>query len=285
MKRWLTIIGLALVATVAVVAVVQIARKQHGDPTRCAAPAIALGARCCGARQTVLAGTCSGVPKACAPKLVVNDDGCVPLEQRVRVPGGETEVGPSDWEAHAQTAPRVIKVASFEIDSHEVTLGRWRNCVAAGPCRAVPEPEPGRPVRGVSAEEADRYCHFIGGRLPTGNEWIFAAAGPESRRYPWGQTGLVCRRASFGLLDGPCAHRAEGPEVAGSRPDGCTESGICDLAGNVAEWTREPSRAVAARGGSFRSRLAGELKSWSVEDVPASGAPHVGFRCAYDVAP
>jgi formylglycine-generating enzyme required for sulfatase activity len=65
------------------------------------------------------------------------------------------------------------------------------------------------------------------------------------------------------------------------RPDGATPDGVLDLAGNVAEWTVEPGGAQVARGGSFRSRVAGELKSWAVEER-SGPSDHVGFRCVYD---
>jgi formylglycine-generating enzyme required for sulfatase activity len=55
---------------------------------------------------------------------------------------------------------------------------------------------------------------------------------------------------------------------------------VLDLAGNVAEWTREPDGSFVARGGSYRSELAGDLKTWAVEARQAR-APHVGFRCVY----
>jgi formylglycine-generating enzyme required for sulfatase activity len=57
-----------------------------------------------------------------------------------------------------------------------------------------------------------------------------------------------------------------------------TPDGVLDLAGNVAEWTREPQRYVA-RGGSYRSHSASELKTYAAE---VSGVrPDIGFRCAY----
>lgn len=281
MKRWLVAVGSVGLVVLAVVIVIRVAQSERGDPARCAPPAVALGARCCGVGQQLAAVACSGTPSRCAPGLVAGADGCLPVERRIAVPGGKVEIGPSDWEAHAQTTPRQLAVKSFRIDSHEVTVTRWRDCVAAGRCRATGDGEPGRPVRGVSAAEAERFCAFVGGRLPTGSEWVFASAGEEARRYPWGQTGLVCRRAVFGLVDGPCGHGGDGPDVVGSRPDGCTQSGVCDLSGNLAEWTREGGGRYVARGGSFRSRLAGELKSWSAEELQAAAA-HVGFRCAYD---
>jgi formylglycine-generating enzyme required for sulfatase activity len=102
------------------------------------------------------------------------------------------------------------------------------------------------------------------------------------RRFPWGATGLVCRRAAFGLVAGPCAESATMPELAGARPDGATPEGIADLAGNVAEWTRERDGSVRARGGSFRANNAAELKGWSA--VGRSGASDdIGFRCVFAI--
>ncbi len=132
----------------------------------------------------------------------------------------------------------------------------------------------------VSAEEAARYCAFEGGRLPTRDELIYASAGASARRFAWGPTGLVCRRAAYGLVDGPCGSGARGPELAGARPAGATPEGLLDLSGNVAEWTREPDGETGLHGGSFRSKLASELTSFSARPPRAGG--DVGFRCAYD---
>jgi formylglycine-generating enzyme required for sulfatase activity len=93
-------------------------------------------------------------------------------------------------------------------------------------------------------------------------------------------SGLVCRRAAFGLSEGPCAYGG-GVELGGSRPDGSSPEGAFDLSGNVAEWTLEADGSYAARGGSYRSRAAAELKSWSVETRGLDRARHIGFRCAY----
>ena len=42
------------------------------------------------------------------------------------------------------------------------------------------------PANGLTFYDAWAYCGAAGGRLPTGDEWIAAAVGPEGRRYPWG---------------------------------------------------------------------------------------------------
>jgi formylglycine-generating enzyme required for sulfatase activity len=158
----------------------------------------------------------------------------------------------------------------------------------------VPEPErdrdrdrndePGLPVAGVTFAEAAMFCAASGGRLPTRDELTFAASGPTGRRYPWGDTGAVCRRAAWGLVDGPCGHGATGPEIAGSHPDGDSPEGIADLAGNVAEWaTLSPSGATAVVwGGSWASTAASELRPWQERAPPPAGRSlEIGFRCVY----
>jgi formylglycine-generating enzyme len=106
-----------------------------------------------------------------------------------------------------------------------------------------------------------------------------AAAGGKNQRYAWGQTGLVCRRAVYGLRRGPCAEGGTGPEQAGSRPSGRTTTGLYDMVGNVAEWALEGDQAVAM-GGSYLNELASDLKVWSTA-APQAPSDTVGFRCVY----
>jgi formylglycine-generating enzyme required for sulfatase activity len=204
--------------------------------------------------------------------------------QMIDLPGGTFEIAPSDWETSGAMRARQQRIAPFAIDSIEVTLERWQECAEAGACRPLPVEEPGLPVRGISPADAQKYCRLLGGRLPTSDEWMWAAAGHASRRFPWGQTGLVCRRAVFGLVDGPCGRGATGPDGAGMRPDGATPEGILDLSGNVAEWTVDPDGRYVARGGSYRSKVAADLRSWAAESADQA-AGHIGFRCAYDRLP
>jgi formylglycine-generating enzyme required for sulfatase activity len=284
--RIVALVAFAALSALVVATVVWFARRARHDPARCAEGFVPSGARCCPRGQVLARRACAGTLSSCPRGLAraVVGSGCVAENQRVRLAAGSLEIAPSDWEAQGQTAARTISVESFEIDSSEVTEQRWGACVLRGICNAIQTHEPGLPVTNVSASEAERFCRFARGRLPTGDEWLYAAAGTAGRRYPWGQTGLVCRRAVFGLLDGPCAHGATGPELAGARPDGATPDGILDLSGNVAEWTRD-ERGFSARGGSFRSGIAGELKSVSALSLSGEErAPDVGFRCAYPIA-
>jgi formylglycine-generating enzyme required for sulfatase activity len=100
----------------------------------------------------------------------------------------------------------------------------------------------------MTRREAERFCEAHGGRLPTEDEWIVAAVSAMNppRRYPWGDTGAVCRRAAWGLKDGPCARGTGGPDTVGAHPDGDSPLGLHDLAGNVAEWVSDDAASAQA---------------------------------------
>jgi formylglycine-generating enzyme required for sulfatase activity len=270
----------ALAAFVAIVLTVAFALADRQGPARCPDGLSAQGARCCGAGQRVSAGRCVGHAVSCATTQTLTPDGCVAPAKHVTYPGGKALLGAPDWEGHeARTQATSAVVTAYELDAYEVTLARYQVCVGAHACDPAPVAgEPGEPVRSVTPGQAEAFCRFAGGRLPTGAEWVLAAMGREARRFPWGSTGLVCRRAGYGMARGPCAEEATGPDLAGSRPDGASPEGAFDLSGNVAEWTEE-SAGYVARGGSFRSTNAGELKSWSAERT--GPRVDVGFRCAY----
>ena len=282
----LTRINYALAAAVAALAsiaiIVRFAESERRLPARCPPGLESQGPRCCGIGQALTAnGQCIGDATTCASGMSRDENGaCFLPELRIHISGGSTHFGAMDWEGAAE-APRDVSVPAFDLDQAEVTIARFRLCAAAGQCPKIPEDaEPGRPVRNISPAEAARFCSFAGGRLPTSEEWLFAAAGTSGRRYPWGNTGLVCRRATFGLSSGPCVRAGSGPDFAGARPDGASPEGVLDLAGNVAEWTREKDGSFVARGGSYRSELASDLKTWASEARQARG-PQIGFRCAY----
>jgi formylglycine-generating enzyme required for sulfatase activity len=270
-----------LLAAASVGFTVAVALSHRTGPARCPPGLLAEGARCCGEGQTSEGGRCVGRPQRCAETQTLTPGGCVAPAHRISYAAAKSTLG-TDWDGAGRNRSSVVAVTAFELDSTEVTVARWRSCSAATQCEPLPATsEPGEPVRGVTPEQAEAFCRFAGGRLPSGAEWGVAAMGSDARRFPWGGTGLVCRRAAYGLAAGPCADGATGPELAGSRPDGATPDGALDLAGNVAEWTRE-ARGYVARGGSFRSTSAAELKSFAAE---AAGVRlDIGFRCAYPKA-
>jgi formylglycine-generating enzyme required for sulfatase activity len=220
-------------------------------------------------------GRCVVAKGACPPPLVrvVDEGSCDAPEVRVRVEATTIVVGPSDWEAEGRVPSRTVHAEAFYMGAFEVTAR-------------------GEGVRAASAmtrDEAAALCSVRGGRLPTDDEWLVAASATRSgasSRYPWGDTGAVCRRAAWGLAQGPCARGADGPGAVGAHRSGDTPSGLHDVAGNVAEWVApDPSRPEVgvARGGSWAASLATDLRTWSKLELPAASRdPRVGVRCAYD---
>jgi formylglycine-generating enzyme required for sulfatase activity len=260
----------------------RVALSQRQPPERCAAGMTAQGGRCCGAGQTLVQGACTGRASSCSIAQELDETGqCVARFGVVSFEGGELYIGAADWDGASggERFPRT-RVAPFRLDVAEVTRQRFRE----GDPLASTAGEPGLPVDDVAPRDAEAFCRWRHGRLPSAAEWVWAAAGSTARRFPWGNSGLVCRRAAFGLVRGPCANPGPGvlpgPELAGSRPDGASPEGVLDLAGNVAEWTRETDGSYSARGGSFRSTSAAELKSWATLG-DRDKALHIGFRCAY----
>lgn len=275
--------ALLVITALGIAAVVMSARMRAEPPARCAAFMIAIGPRCCGEGQALSGGRCTGSPKRCAPGLAVTAAGCVAPPRIARIAGGTLRVGPGDWEAQGVVTPYEAAIAPFGIDVTEVTEQQYAACEANGACRFVERSgEPGRPIGAVTLDEAHRYCRWAGGAVPTRDQLTFASAGQAGRRYPWGDTGAVCRRAAWGLVEGPCGWGATGPEVAGSRPDGASPEGVLDLAGNVAEWTTLPGGGGEARGGSFGDGAASSLRTWNRRGVTADTRDaRIGFRCVY----
>lgn len=118
-----------------------------------------------------------------------------------------------------------------------------------GTWTAMPGPNEDRPIACLTWYEAQAFCLWDGGRLPTAAEWNFAAAGgAEQRAYPWSSppASMVIDpiHASYGDGTGQCygaggtLHPCSVRDVlpVGSKTPGDGRWGHADLSGNVSEW-------------------------------------------------
>jgi formylglycine-generating enzyme required for sulfatase activity len=88
-----------------------------------------------------------------------------------------------------------------------------------------------QPRLGISWYEADAYAHWRGGQLPSEAQWEYAARGPQSLVYPWGNDYAPDRANVAQSL----THTAP----VGSYPMGDSWIGAKDMIGNSWEWTAD----------------------------------------------
>ena len=207
-----------------------------------------------------------------------------------------------------------VTVNDFELDLTEVTVARYDRCVATGGCAPagfapgdVRYDNAAFPITHVTWQDAQTYCTWTGGRLPTEAEWELAARGTKNRAFPWGML-YNPRLANHGALaeepsDGRDGFLGLAP--VGSFPDGATPTGLLDMAGNVSEWVFDwyerdeqqfgykrtaqtnptgPSFGIyghVVRGGSYRD--GGFLMRAAARRASNFAERGVGFRCAKDI--
>ena len=205
--------------------------------------------------------------------------------------GGQAILGTAEHNCQASVSP-------FEIQITEVTNAAYLQCVRAKVCelpRSIwvssnrgpiyPAGLENHPVFGVTWQNADAYCRFIGARLPTEAEWVRAARGGSTRQYPWGDEFDTARANVFESGIGDTVEVFQ-------YPDGRNADGLFNLSGNVREWVADNAidscdftrgtGAHVARGGSFTDRF--EFATlWS--RAQGDDLPYVGIRCVRDMRP
>ena len=290
---------------------------------------------------------CRAVEAPTPPDVPERPAGAAVPEGMAYVPGGTTRIGAEAADPSAEPAERPAfdaAVDPFYLDRSPVTVARfaafvdetghataaervgdagvfdpaagWRLVPGAdwrhprGP--GTPAAPPDHPVTQVAWADADAFCRWAGGRLPTEVEWEHAARGATNRRarYAWGDA-LATHDAHGDHVHantwagGFPTHDAAADGFAGTSPVGAfgeTALGLTDLGGNVWEWTADWFRPYAGRDGPFEpaatservqrggsflcrpDRCHGFRVSARGHATPETALFHVGFRCARDGA-
>jgi cysteine-rich repeat protein len=223
-----------------------------------------------------------------------------------------------------------VTLNSFELSTTEITVGQYRACVDAGAC---PPPQttntqdqksnyqlanesPNRPnkelypMNRITWDEAVTFSDWIGGRLPTESEWEYAATAQGTNRiYAWGDDVPDCTLTVMNEngIDG-CGSGLSLP-VCSKSPLGNTDQDLCDLTGNLVEWTADERSSNyddasptgeayvvdinndpfndrfrrITRGGYYRSTTATQLEvRRRFSDTYYRRTPFTGFRVARD---
>ncbi len=280
--------------------------------------------------STVSASTEASPPIVAAPSSPCPSD-------MVFVPAGKFFMGTHDEHPIFATArpPTQRTVSGFCIDRHEVSVGDYRGCSDLGNClrahrdstypqaslsrsewtsqrekRSVlcneaNDAQVAHPVNCVSWAQASHYCATVGKRLPSEEEWEFAARGSDGRVYSWGDQppsprhmngcGPECTawKAEQGLSGTNTLYSRSdqypGTAPVGSFPEGISQHGAMDMAGNVFEWTatafvsrnKKGPKQYVIRGGAFNSTMPQFADpALRFGQVATAHPDAVGFRCA-----
>ena len=157
-------------------------------------------------------------------------------QQYVWIPAGTFPMGCSqgDTECRGEPTSHAVTIAyGIWIGQTEVTVGAYKRFVAAARARMPPDSDwnPGwrdnrRPIVNLTWDEAGAFCKAAGGRLPSEEEWEYAArAGNETARY--GVADAVAWYADNSGRKGPVPVKQKQPNAWG----------LYDMLGNVWEWT------------------------------------------------
>jgi len=197
---------------------------------------------------------------------------------------------------------REIDLKPFWVDRFPVTNREYWDFVAAAGYRPRDatnflkhfvngRPRPGEenhPVVYVSYDDAKAYAAWAGKRLPTEEEWQFAAGASDGRAWPWGNQWDAAR-----------ANTGGGTTPVDAHPSGASTYGVEDLVGNVWQLTASlmdngRHLTVMLRGGSWfrpprgrwwvpeRPRRITENYPLPLDGPAMNRLAAVGFRCVRD---
>jgi formylglycine-generating enzyme required for sulfatase activity len=230
----------------------------------------------------------------------------------VWIPGGSVQIGCVNGDRKCATwekPTRAAKIDGFWMGKTDVSVAAYEKCVQAGNCtvpnHAVDVCNWGRrkdhPINCEDWNQAKQFCEWIGARLPTAEEWEYAAKSGEDRIHPWGNEKLTGKRANYCDIQCPKAllpknrelweqnhwidtHEDDGwasTSPVGAYPQGSTRWGLLDMVGNVWQWTASDydPQNKEIRGGSWLDEPSWLRTSARLKHSTSTRHIDIGFRC------
>ncbi len=234
-------------------------------------------------------------------------------ETTAAIPGGTFLMGSPDGVGDRQEHTQHQEtVGPFRLDRNLVTVRANNACVHAGACEAPGTEQRGTPGAGpeqnafcngahadrgdqpincVDIAQATAYCAWVNERLPTEEEWEYAARGPDDRKYPWGAALPSEQQLCWNRLKGEDYAHAPGTCAVGTHQSVDSAFGVHDMVGNLWVWTStrwspaydKPLDPIAhvVRGNGWRDRNPSELRGASRNGSDDTDRViNLGIRCA-----
>lgn len=187
-----------------------------------------------------------------------------------------------------------VTLSSFKIGKYEVTYREYDAFARRTGCTLPKADSLGRgnrAVANVSWEDAKAFCAFHGWRLPTEQEWEYAArSGGQKIKYAG--TSIADSLNLYARIDGNSVSHTY--NVGSRKPN---QVGLYDMSGNVFEWIGDyyqfyPSKGEAPkwedmnertlrilRGGSFKEGHRIASTYWRAGMLKNAKSYDLGFRC------
>jgi len=219
----------------------------------------------------------------------------------------------NNWYYEREGPQHQVSLDPYWIDQTEITNKQYRLCVEDGSCLKITECKKGEPtfedtskaehpVVCADWEDANSYCQWVGGRLPSEAEWEYAYRGEGGVIYPWGDEfdGNKLNYCDQNCTEDHADQRYDDgyplTAPAGSFPAGASWAGVMNMSGNVSEWVNDwygeysPEGEINPMGSPSGTQKMVKGCSWYFHPAYCRGATrpavepstrfdYLGFRC------